>query len=117
MPMTFFCSSLFPLSNSQKLATLSSSYDRACLAIKEASLSGKSESLSSSRDSEGTCLAPPPPPEGELPEVEGSRFELAYDAELEPNAASELELEPVEELELGPVSENLQASTGVLVTG
>ena len=83
--------------------------DRACLAIKEASLSGKSASLSSSiRDSEGTRLAP----WGEQPEVEGRRLELALEAELKPEAVSELELEPVAELELagpGPVSEDLQA--------
>ena len=66
----------------------------------------KSDSLSSSiRDSEGTHLAPP-----ERPEVEGSRLELAWEAALEPEAASQLELEPMAELELGPVSEDLQAS-------
>ena len=92
-----------PLSNSQKFATLLSNSDRACLAIKEALLSGKSKSLSSSiRDSEGTHLARG----GERLEVEGSRLELASEAE--PEAASELELEPV--AELGPVSEDLQAS-------
>ena len=47
---------------------------------------------------------------GERPEVEGSRLELAWKAELEPEAASELELEPVAELELGPISEDPQAS-------
>ena len=40
-----------PLSNPQYFATLPSNSDRDCLAIKEASLSGKS-------DSEGTSLAP-----------------------------------------------------------
>ena len=42
---------------------------------------------------------------GEWPEVEGSRLELALEAELEPEAVSELELElePVADLELGPV--------------
>ena len=83
--MTLFCSSVSSLSNPQKFLTLCSNSDQACLAIKEASLSGKSESLSSSiRDSEGTCLVPPP--EGERPEVEGSRLELAFEAELEPEA-------------------------------
>ena len=61
--MTCFCSLGSPLSNPQKFATLSSNSDRACLAIKEASFSGKSESLSSSiRNS----LAP----QGEQPEDE-----------------------------------------------
>ena len=85
--MTLFCSSVCPLSNPQKVATLTSNSDQACLAIKEASLSGKSKSLSSSiRDSEGTRLAP---------EVEGSSLQLALEAELEPEATPELELEPV----------------------
>ena len=54
-----FCSSVSPLSNPQKFATLLINSDRACLAIREASLSGKSESLSSSiRDSEGTSSPP-----------------------------------------------------------
>ena len=65
--MTCFCSLGCPLSNPQKFATLSSNSDRACLAIKEASFSGKSERLSSSiRNSEGTHLAP----QGEQPEDE-----------------------------------------------
>ena len=65
------------------------------------------ESLSSSsRDSEDTCLDH----KGERPEVEGSMLELAWEAELEPEAASEAELGPVAELKLGPVSENLKAS-------
>ena len=94
--MTLFCSSVYPLSNPQKFATLSSNSAQACLAIREASLSGKSRSLSSLiRDSEGMCLAPP---WGEWPEVEGTRLELALEAELEPEAASERE--PVAELEL-----------------
>ena len=97
--MNLFCSSLPPLSNQQKFTTLSSNSDRACLDIKEASLSGKSESLSLSiRDSEGTRLAP----RGEQPVVEGSRLKLAWEADLEPKAAFELEM--------GPVSEDLQAS-------
>ena len=109
--MTLFCSSVSPLSNPQKFATPSSNSDQACLSIKEASLSVKSKSLPSSiRDSEGTRLALPPRGVGERPEVEGSRLELAWEAELEPEAASQLELEPVAELELGPVSEDLQAS-------
>ena len=63
--MTRFCSSLSPLSKTQKFATLSSNSDRACLPIKEVSLSGKSEILSLTiRDSEGTPLDHPPPPPG-----------------------------------------------------
>ena len=80
---------------------MSSSSDQAYLTIKEAS--GKSESLSLSRDSEGTQG-------GGRREVEGSRLELAYEAKLELEATSELEQEPVAELELDSVSQNLQAS-------
>ena len=69
----FLFLSIPSLSNSQKLVTgsLSSNSDWDCLAIKEASLSGKSESRSS-RDSEGMRLAP----RGERPEGEESRLEL-----------------------------------------
>ena len=42
--------------------------------------------------------------------VEGIRLELAWEAELEPEAVSELVLVPVAELELGPLSEKLKAS-------
>ena len=56
MPMTRLCSSGSPLSNSQLAATLSRYSDRAYLAFKEALISGKSESRSSSRDSESTCI-------------------------------------------------------------
>ena len=57
-------------------------------------------------------MSSPPPPRvgGKRPEVEGSRLELALEAELEPKTVSELELKPEAELELGPVSEDLQAS-------
>ena len=47
-------------------------------------------------------------PRGEQPEVGERRLELAWEAELEPEAISELELEPVAELEQGPVSGNLK---------